>query len=343
MKISAGRADNFLSKPDKAVRAVLLYGPDSGLVRERGHSFAKRQAGDDDNFAITEISGDALKKDGALLSDSSRSLSLMSDGDPVVRVRDIADACTPIIESWLDDGAGLKPAVFEAGELAPRSKLRQLFEKRDDAAAIGCYADEGQSLEAVIRQHLSQGNHAIDHDAMALLASRLGADRYAVRQELDKLLLYKGNSEEAVTITDVDAVIGDVKSSVLGDLAMAVGGGNLPSMMAMLSRARAEDLNAVAILRAVQRHFDRLLTVQAEVSNGARVEDAMKRLRPPVFFKQADGFSRQARNWPVSHIHRALNILLDAERDCKSGLSIDVALCERALTQITQVARRQSR
>lgn len=343
MKISAARADNFLQNPDAAIRAVLLYGPDSGLVRERGQSFAKRQAGNDDNFSISEITGNALKKDGAILSDASRSLSLMSDGEPVVRVRDVADSSVSVIESWLDDGAGLKPAVFEAGELAPRSKLRQLFEKRNDAAAIGCYADEGQSLDAVVRQHLSQAGFSIDRDAMTLLSSRLGADRFAVRQELDKLLLYKGKSEDAVSVEDIDAVIGDVKSSVLGDLAMAVGGGNLPAMLSMLSRARAEDINAVAILRAVQRHFDRLLTVQAEMTAGTRVEDAMKRLRPPVFFKQAPAFTRQATSWPIQHINRALTLLLEAERDCKSGLSIDLALCERALTQITQVARRQNR
>lgn len=343
MKISAARADTFLQNPDAAVRAILLYGPDAGLVRERGQSFAKRQAGQDDSFAITEVSGDALKKDGAILSDASRSLSLMSDGEPVVRVRNVADACASTIESWLSDGAGLKPAVFEAGELAPRSKLRQLFEKRDDAASIGCYADEGQSLDALVRQHLGQVNLSIERDAMTLLTSRLGADRFAVRQELDKLLLYKGNSEKSITVEDVDAVIGDVKSSVLGDLAMAVGGGDLSAMLTMLSRARAEDINAVAILRAVQRHFDRLLTVQAEMTTGARVDEAIKRLRPPVFFKQAPAFSRQATSWPVPHINRALTLLLEAERDCKSGLSIDVALCERALTQITQVARRQNR
>ena len=343
MKISAARADTFLQKPDASVRAILLYGPDAGLVRERGQSFTKRQAGADDAFAITEISGDILKKDGAVLSDSSRALSLMSDGEPVVRVRGVAEASIATIESWLNDGAGLKPAVFEAGELAPRSKLRQLFEKRDDTAAIGCYADEGHSLDAVVRQHIGQAGHGIDPDAVTLLTSRLGVDRFAVRQELDKLLLYKGDNDRSITIADIDAIIGDVKSSVLGDLAMAVGGGNLPSMLAMLSRARAEDINAVAILRAVQRHFDRLLTVQADIAGGTRVEDAMKRLRPPVFFKQAPAFTRQANNWPIAHINRALTLLLEAERDCKSGLSIDVALCERALTQITQVARRQNR
>ncbi|MCC6467418.1 MAG: DNA polymerase III subunit delta, partial [Alphaproteobacteria bacterium] len=35
MKIQPGKVETFLAKPDAAVRAVLLYGPDAGLVRER--------------------------------------------------------------------------------------------------------------------------------------------------------------------------------------------------------------------------------------------------------------------------------------------------------------------
>ena len=35
MKIAPARLAAFLQRPDPAIRAVLLYGPDAGLVRER--------------------------------------------------------------------------------------------------------------------------------------------------------------------------------------------------------------------------------------------------------------------------------------------------------------------
>ncbi|MCW9040250.1 MAG: DNA polymerase III subunit delta, partial [Rhodospirillales bacterium] len=35
MKIAAARIDAFVARPDPATRAVLIYGPDTGLVRER--------------------------------------------------------------------------------------------------------------------------------------------------------------------------------------------------------------------------------------------------------------------------------------------------------------------
>ena len=35
MKIQPARAEAFIAKPDPTIRAVLFYGPDAGLVRER--------------------------------------------------------------------------------------------------------------------------------------------------------------------------------------------------------------------------------------------------------------------------------------------------------------------
>jgi len=38
MKLAAGRVEGFLRRPDPEIRAVLLYGPDAGLVRERAEA-----------------------------------------------------------------------------------------------------------------------------------------------------------------------------------------------------------------------------------------------------------------------------------------------------------------
>ena len=41
MKISAAAADRFVAKPDAKIRAILVYGPDEGLVAERGKKAAQ--------------------------------------------------------------------------------------------------------------------------------------------------------------------------------------------------------------------------------------------------------------------------------------------------------------
>lgn len=62
VKIASGRADSFCRKPDPQIRAVLVYGPDSGLVRERAENLIKAVAGRlDDPFRTREITLADLK------------------------------------------------------------------------------------------------------------------------------------------------------------------------------------------------------------------------------------------------------------------------------------------
>ncbi len=345
MKLSGNKAAAFLKKPPPGTLGILLFGPDAGLVRERGTELCALLAGEDGGPAIHEYTGDAIRKDPALLSDAASALSLMG-GDPVVRVRDAGDALVSIIEPWFTAGGGINPGIFEAGELAPRSKLRQLFEKHDKAAAIGCYPDEGASLETVVRQHMrDNGITLADGGAVSAVLSHLGTDRMAIRQELDKLVLYAGGpgSGGSLNAADVEAAIGDVKAASMDDLAFATAGGDPRRLAHSLDRAAAEGLAPVALIRTVQRHFDRLLTVKAAEAAGEDPGTAMKRLRPPVFFKTESVFRGQVARWSMADLTRCQRLLVETERDCKSGLAIDQSVFERALLQICQVARRKSR
>ena len=68
MKISARQADGFVKQPDPKVRAVLVFGPDSGLVRERAETLAHGVVDDlSDPFRVAELDSSAVAKDPALL------------------------------------------------------------------------------------------------------------------------------------------------------------------------------------------------------------------------------------------------------------------------------------
>lgn len=339
MKLSGAKVDAFLKQPAKNVRAILLFGPDAGMVRERGAGLCKLFASPDDPFGLEEFTGDAVRKDPTLLSDTSRAMSLMG-GSPVVRIRDATDALAPIVTSWLDEGGGAHPVIFEAGELTPRAKIRVLFESRDDAAAIGCYADEGRDLRGTVSSALSEAGVRIDDDAMALLLERLGADRLAVRQEISKLILYAGGEKgSSIGVKDVEGSVGDGATMSLDDIAFAVGDGNIEKLESGLSRAQAEGIDTNAILRGVLRHFVRLHEVVAESANSG-IDSAVSKLRPPVFFKLKASFSAQARKWRQPELARALSLLMETDRQSKQMQQIEWAVCERSLMQLAQAARR---
>jgi DNA polymerase III subunit delta len=71
--------------------------------------------------------------------------------------------------------------------------------------------------------------------------------------------------------------------------------------------------------------------VQSRIAAGAGDEDALRSLRPPLFFKLQDRFKRQLRVWSQGRAAHALALLTQAELNAKTtGLPAE-AICRDAL------------
>src|SRR5262249_15635935 len=142
MKLAARDLARFLRSPEQGANAVLLYGPDQGLVRERAGEIVARVAGDPkDPFRVAELTAAQLKEDPVRLSDEAAALSL-TGGRRVLRLREASDSLAGPLAELLEDSEPAAFLVVEAGELATRSSLRTLFERLPKAAAIACYLDD---------------------------------------------------------------------------------------------------------------------------------------------------------------------------------------------------------
>ncbi len=343
MKISPGDANRFVARPDPKVVAVLAYGPDAGLIRER-IKIMMRGVVDDlaDPFRISELSEGDLRQDPARLADEAASIAMLG-GRRVVRIRGGADGLTKIFERFLNDPAGDALVLVEAGEISPRSSLRSLFESAPNAAAIACYADDANALEGVIRTRLAAEGLAPEPAALEYLMGNLGSDRGVTQNELEKLVLYMGpggaDKKRVVTLDDARASVGDNAGSSLDEVIDAAMGGDLDMLDKALARARAADTNAIAILNAAARHLMQMHMAAARVETGSDVEGALRGFRPPVHFSRKAAIKRQIGLWNRRRLDRALALILEAEGQCKTSGLPDKAICGQTLLRIAQAAR----
>ena len=135
MKLAGRAILDFLRRPDPAVRAILVYGPDAGLVRERGRILAQSVVADiADPFRVTEIEAKALADDPAQLADEAAALSL-TGGRRVVRITGAADRLSALFADFLAHSPGEALVVVEAGDLPGRASLRKAFEAAPAAGA----------------------------------------------------------------------------------------------------------------------------------------------------------------------------------------------------------------
>lgn len=342
MKIAARSVDSFLRAPPADCRAVLVYGPDEGLVRERCVALARTVVDDlGDPFRVCEMTGDALVSDPGRLGDEAAALSMMG-GRRVVMIRGAADNTAGVFVGFLDVPVGDALVVVASGDLPPRSKLRKHFEASPHGAAVPCYADDSAMVDRLIDDGLRPFGVSVDPEARAYLVDHLGSDRGVTRSEIDKLALYAGR-DGRLDMAGVSAVIGDNAASSLDDAVMAAVDGDASVLDIALERAGEADVAPVAVLRSAGGFFGRIRRVQDLVTDGATIQSAMQGLRPPVFFKARPRFEAAVKRWGRREVSEAIGLILEAEAGCKRGGAPDWLLCHRCLHQVAAMGRRAGR
>jgi len=339
MKLAAGRVEGFLRRPDPEIRAVLFYGPDAGLVRERAEAVARAICPDlRDPFRVADLTGAALVADPARLADEAAQMSLMG-GRRVVWTREAGDAVAPLFGRFFADMPGDSLVVVEAGELPTRSALRRIFEDAPGAVAIGCYPDTPRDLAAVIRDTFAAHRIAAGRDVVEFLVEHLGGDRLLTRAELEKLTLYAGEGGR-LEMEDAISVVADTAALSLDDAVLAAAEGDAAALDRALTRVFQEGESPVSVIRALLRHLQRLHVLNARMAGGGSAEDAIRSARPPIFFRQQDSYRRQLSRWSEAQLKRALDRVAEAEFRMKlTGMPAET-LCRAAMFDIAAAGRR---
>jgi DNA polymerase-3 subunit delta len=328
----------LLKNVGKGVRAVLVFGRDEGLARERADAISKQIAPDlSDPFQVAKPSGSDIKEHPSILLDELAAISMMG-GRRLVRVDGAGNETTEAVKLALASEQGDGLLVMTGGDLKPTSSLRKAMEAAKNALAIPCYEDNSRDLMGLVQSVMADAGLTATQDAVAYLVDNLGSDRMVSRGELDKLVLYKGTDGGQVTLADAEACVGDTAALGLNQIAEAVTAGNLQRLEKLMERARTSGENAIAILRTLQNRMMRIHLARGHVDQGMSPGEAIGKLRPPVFFAEKDRFQLEVSRWPSRKIERALEILMEAELDCKTtGNPADV-ICARALLSITKAA-----
>ena len=331
--------------PDN-VNALLIYGPNAGLIHERAKAavtFAVENLSD--AFRLCELQARDLAEDPARLADELGALSF-GGGRRAVWLKEAGDGLTSTISTALESEIGDTLLVVEAANLGPRSSLRKLFEQASNLGAVPCYEDDQDTLQAYISEFLSGENVTIDGDALYWLLDRLGNDRLQVRSELEKLILYawrddalSDDGETRITLETVMEGAGDAGVLSLDQLADAVASGELANVDRFLALAIEQGVQPISAIRSVARRFSQLHFVVGLAAGGNSIEKLISSLRPPVFFKNRPAFRAQTTLWSVPRIAQALDILSQAEIDCKTTGMPAHAICARALIRIGGAAR----
>lgn len=308
------------------IRAVLIYGPDGGMVDEFCDRAISKLEIDKDNMFALDADELREKQDAVFAEACSPS---MFGGRKMVIISNASDGSAKQIDELVSHTGLCATVVVCAGELRAGGGLRALFENGAEVAALPCYNDDARALESLIRRDLSAsaGIEQITPDAMEYMVSHMGGDRGITRGFLTKIALYV-NDKGRVELDDVEKCLPDTGAADMDDFLYSLTAGYIAQTMQALDRLLYTGTDANKLLRALDTHFKKLLT--------AVVDGQLPRL----FWKVEDKFKRAMKIWPESEITAVLVRLNELEKQLRTtGMPGEVLMRDFALKLSMRAAK----
>jgi len=307
----AHEVDGWLRRPDPAVRIVLFYGPDRGLVSERARAFAGSTGLPlDDPFSVIKLDASDLDQQPGRLLDEARTVPMFADRRLIwVRNAGAQKTVADEVRMLLAEPSRDAVILIEAGDLKKGAALRSAVEGGDGGMALPCYADEARSIDALIDEEMRKAGLTITLEARQLLKRSLGGDRMASRGEIEKLALY-ALGQSMVDDDDVIASTGDAAALSVDELIDAVLDGRVVDFDTAFGRLIASGNQVFVVLAAAIRQFQFLHALRSAMAdNGQTAAAAVASAKPPVFFSRRRTIEAALQRWNQDGLARILSRL----------------------------------
>lgn len=341
----AHEVDSWLARPDSRTFLILIYGPDRGLVSERGKAYAQSTGLPlDDPFSVVKLDGPEVEKGDGRLSQEARTVPMFSDRR-LLWVRNAAGqkGLADEVKALLAEPPRDATILIEAGDLKKGAPLRAAVETAQGAMALPCYADDGRDIEAVIDDELRKANLTMPLDARLALRRNLGGDRLATRAELHKLTLY-AQGQSQISLEDVRLMTGDVSGHSLDEAVDAILDGRIEDFDTAFARHCQAGGQPFLALSGTMRQFHALHVMRGAMEEGSRnAASVVAGARPPVFFSRRKLIERALERWNRQSIERALARLQNAVLQTRRRPELASALVRQALLGIAVESARLSR
>lgn len=334
--------DKYLKKSDEAVKCVIIYGSNEGLVGEYVKKFTQTVCTDlYDPFRVVYLNGADVTADPGVMFAEYTSQSLMG-GRRAIIIRDADNNLTKHLKALLESTASDTLIIIASGSLNKKSSLVVLGEGREDIAVIACYEDRDEDIFATARNKFVESGITINSEALQLLCARLSNDRRTNIGEIDKLITYIGDKKN-VTSEDVRAVIADQSMSSGDDVCYYTAGGNSEKAQASLRKLLNEGEEPISIIRSLTYHFNKILACLAIMEKGEPADKALYKLTPRIIFFRESSFKRQLSIWNKDRVFSVLELLYKAERDCKTTNMPFTEILSYTVMQISSAAAKMGK
>ena len=289
---------------------TLLYGENIGLINE-----LKSKIKNKINKEIIKYDQIDILKDYDNFFTEINNISLFGD-QKFFFVQNVNDKILPVLENILTKIGNNRVFLF-SDILEKKSKLRIFFEK-NNLDTVPCYLDNELTIKKKIFESLKNYNGLNPHIVDTIL-NVCGNDRSKLNNELEKIKNYFLTKQ--INLKELSQLLNIKEDQDFNLLRDSVLSGNKVQTNLLLNNLTIENDKINFYLAAINNRLHRILELKTEKLEN--IENAISKLKPPIFWKDKPNFLKQAKIWSQNNLKKALNKSYDVELKIKSSSTIN--------------------
>lgn len=306
MKFYPNNIEQVLQKiRSKELRSIMLFGPDYGMISE----FIKK--------ITTVLNAEFISYESIDIENLYSQLFNKSlfDKRKVIKINVKSIKYEDSIKEALEkDNANF--IVFVGSDIDTTNKFRKLYESSQKLGIIGCYPDNDKTIRSIVTSRIRSEEKQISLEAMDYLIHCLEGDRLVITNELNKLILYT-KAKQQITFEDCFNCLSSSLETNPDMVCVYFAKKKVKNYLLELDILLEQQISNVWIIRALARYFQNLLIVKFHQMDGLFIDDAIKLLRPQIFFKYAPFFHEIAHEISIKEIKEVLSLLVEVEIEAK--------------------------
>ena len=209
--------------------------------------------------------------------------------------------------------------VLKCQQLSPRSPLRSFFEKNNYSVSVACYEESESEKKSYINYVLQNEGIKVSESLITLLTNTLSNQRLEIRSELEKIIILHKTDPEKKFMCNTFSFISDSFNNDDTRFIFSLASKEKTGFVKNFNKFTDYGSDNIKLITYLLEHFFRLLVIKIKIYEGIDVSNAIKQLRPPIFFKNLPVFKQQLNMFSISELKFVIKKLLISKQEFISG------------------------
>ena len=303
----------------------LFYGPNFGKIESCVQVLKNKLASSDNSLKfLSFFQDDFLSHSFTEIVNQNTQEDIFGNKASLIFSLNDLKISSEIIKVVSSQNLNIQNIILKTGPIQKSLKIRNFFEDSPDCIIVPCYEDSFSEKKDIVMKFFYNENIEINPEETEILSSLLSNERCSLNNELNKLILYLKTTKR--NVIDALSILTDNSSQDLNNLIYLLAARKRKAFWNEFLKVQQVFSDEIKFINIFSKHLEKILFVKNKILLGSTPINAMKALRPPIFFKQEEAFLSQLDLWSfesltkiIKQLHFCQMSILKNEKSSKSS------------------------